>query len=183
MNMNQSEDVVVGKRQVMKASAVLWCLAVVVIGGGTVHAQTATSPQTQLRGLGGVPVAVVEPYILPPRPELSLRALSRLAEATLKKHGVPILAPPRQSYLELVVSVPQRGGPRSHSVTLSLWELVSLSRDPQLKTLAVTWSRGVFEPVDEQDVVTLVTDAVRRVCEAFATDYNAVNVQKPTKGR
>ena len=44
----------------MKAGPCSWCLAAVPIGGGTTHAQTATTPQTQLRGLVGVPVAVVD---------------------------------------------------------------------------------------------------------------------------
>jgi hypothetical protein len=136
-----------------------------------------------LKGLTGVDVKVE--YL---RPDIEQAGLTRMTlqtdvELTLREAGIQVVAQPSLSTGNLYLNVDCMNRPPimiyGCSFQLDLNQPVALARNPQILTLASTWSVGEIYMVGAAYLSTDLPTAVRGLVRQFANAYLEQNPRNP----
>jgi hypothetical protein len=98
-------------------------------------------------------------------------------EATLRQRGLAVVDQatlfadvPGTPFLHLDTMAVRLDGRYVYSVRLELWQAVTLVRDPDIRTLAVTWTRPQLVGTVAADTLPSVHEVVRSATEEFLDD-------------
>jgi hypothetical protein len=138
-----------------------------------------------LAGLRGVYVAVAPLPDAARQHGLSEDRIQADVEAQVRQAGIAVLKKddlrrtPGMPYLVVQPNVERSqatGSPYAYHVEVGLFQLVVLTRNPDLFSLAQTWnSAGGLGAAGDENLATSTTDAVRSMIDQFIAAYLGAN--------
>lgn len=163
--------------RILIAALVLVCVPV------SIRAQTEADPEREtLRGLDGVMVLVedLRPDVI--ADGVTVKMIQTAAEKKLKAAGIKVLSEnelmstPGYPYLYINLNSikPPGGSGYIYSISLELYQAVTLDRDSKNKCLASTWEVSMVGMVTTSQLKGVV-DRISALVDEFMDDYAAAN--------
>jgi hypothetical protein len=162
------------------------CLLAVVVCLVAARATADSDLQSDtLKGLGRVTVLVesLQPEV--EREGLATSTLQADVDLKLRQAGIRDGLPGDKNlgwgmlYVNVNALNLRKGGLRSavytFSVIVQLSQLVTLSRDPKITSLAVTWNDAAIGSADARELSTAIRRAVRDKVDEFINAYRVAN--------
>jgi hypothetical protein len=169
----------------MKAASVTLALFATAFASALSAQVEEGDARKTLAGLRGVYVSVVPVVEEAPKNAIVAEQIQAEVELQVRHAGITVLKKddlrrtPGMPYLFVLPSVQRpdsAGKPYLYRVEVEVFQLVVLSRNPEMFALARTWnSRGSLGAAVEANLVTSIKDAVQIMTAQFITAYLYAN--------
>lgn len=140
-----------------------------------------TDDKETLRGIKGINVLIE--HIAPEAERFGLTEgkLQTDVELKLRMAGIEVSQIEPYPFLYVNINTSHGSGIFAYNITVSVDQLVSLERNPNLKFFATTWNEGMLGSTWERYLEIRVRNTIKDLIDEFLNDYLAVNPKEESK--
>ena len=157
----------------MNGLVILWFALLGTAGAVMANAADTQMDRATLKGLRGLKVMVVQEEPDVEQAGLSKSSIQTDVELTLRLAGFPVLNGSADPFLLVGAYVlTDSSGLLRYSLTVQVYQLAQLSRDPKISSVVSTWEVGRFGGIGDP---RQIRNEIKDLVEKFINAYLSVN--------